>query len=198
LAAEAPSKRDVGFTSNTGNARRSPTLPRCATNSRSYLSQIEKGVFFASLKIVGKVANPRGKHEKLKATERAAEETEPRRSLRVVRRDQGACALFVDSVRDPIPFPQRRDFLAAPKRVERIGSDAGGVHGPVMVRPGGRLVHCERGLGASQSLGSASRVEEQARVVAANALSERMSVRKLKHLGSTNEQGSLAPVRCKR
>ena len=58
------------------------------------------------------------------------------------------------SLREPIPLPQRLRLLGAAERVERVGGDAGAVLGPAVVPTKSLVVSGERRLaGANASVG---------------------------------------------
>ena len=75
---------------------------------------------------------------------------------------------------DAVAGAQRCGFCVAIKRVEGIGSDAGGILGPAMMRAGGCLMGREGGLRNFESRSGAPGTEEQPRVVAGPALRPRM------------------------
>ena len=75
---------------------------------------------------------------------------------------------------DAVAGAHRCGFCVAIKRVEGIGSDAGGVLGPAMMRAGGCLMDREGRLRNFESRSGAPGTEKQPRVVAGPALRPRM------------------------
>ena len=77
-------------------------------------------------------------------------------------------------VREPIAGSQRGGLVSAAESGERIGSHAGAVLRPGVVRSRGRLVCRKRGLREGQSLSGACCVEQEARIMTGKPLCQRM------------------------
>ena len=77
-------------------------------------------------------------------------------------------------LREPIPLPQRLCLLCAPKRIERVGSDAGAVLGPRVIASKNFVMSSESGFAKSERFRRLPAHEEQASQIVAPPIRIRM------------------------